>query len=214
MGAMVLVLATVLCALVFGYARGGRLANLAHADLRHGWLVLLSVAAQGALAAVSWAGGPVTAVSSPLLLLSHTALLAFVVANHLLPGMTLVFTGFAMNAAVITANGAMPVSLDALLAVSGGTATTITPGKHRLLVEGDVLSPLADIYAIPVLRTVVSAGDMVLAAGVGILVVNLMLRHPRPAGRRARSAQGTSRGGPPRDGSAAEPVQGGAEPLA
>lgn len=214
MGSMVLVLATVLCALAFGYARGGRLANLGHVDLRHGWLVVISVAAQGALATVGWADGPVGAVSSPLLLLSHAALLAFVVANHLLPGMILVFAGFASNAAVITANGAMPVSLDALAAVSGGEATTITPGKHRLLLEGDVLSPLADIYAIPVLRTVVSLGDMVLAAGVGILVVNLMLRHPRPAGRRARDGHGTSRDAPPRDPSTAEPVERRAEPLA
>lgn len=210
---MVLVLATVLCALVFGYARGGRLTNLAHVDLRHGWLVVLSVVAQGTLAAVSWADGPVAAVSSPLLLSSHAALLGFVVANHLLPGMTLVFAGFAMNAAVITANGAMPVSLEALQTVSGGAATTITPGKHRLLMEGDALSPLADIYAIPVLRTVVSAGDMVLAAGVGILVVNLMLRHPRPEGRRTRSRRGTGGQAPRADVSAAEPVEGGAEPL-
>lgn len=210
MGLMVLVLATVLGAIAFGYARRGRLGNLAYVELGHGWLVVVSVLAQATLAAVNVAGGPVTTVSAPLLLVSHVALLAFVVCNRLLPGMLLVFAGFAMNAAVITANGAMPVSVEALLTVSHGEATTITPGKHRILVDGDVLTPLADNFAIPVLRTVVSAGDIVLATGVGILVVNLMLQHPRPAGRRARSAPGQARRPP---SSAAKPVERRSEPL-
>lgn len=186
---MVLVLATVLCAALVGYARGGRLTNLGYVHLQHGWLVFASVVAQLALWGVSAAGGPVTTVSAPLLLASHAALLAFVICNRMLPGMLLVFAGFAMNAAVITVNGAMPVARDALLAVSGGEATTITPGKHRLLAEGDLLTPLADIFPLPVLRTVVSAGDIVLAAGVGILVVNLMAARSRPRGQRARPQQ-------------------------
>lgn len=188
-GVMVLVLATVLCAVLVGYARGGRLANLGHVDLRHGWLVFVSVLAQGALAAVVALDGPAAAVSGPLLLASHVALLVFVVGNRLLPGMFLVFAGFAMNAAVITLNGAMPVAQEAVLAVSRGEASTITPGKHRLVSEGDLLTPLADIFAIPALRTVVSAGDIVLAAGVGILVVNLMTVR---SSRRQRRLQSTA----------------------
>jgi hypothetical protein len=211
---MVLVFATVLGAIAVGYARRGRLGNLAHVELRHGWLVAVSVLMQTLLAVVSAFDGPVSTVSVPLLLVSHAALLAFVVYNRLLPGMLLIFAGFAMNAAVITANGAMPVSLDALIAVSGGEATTITPGKHRLLVEGDVLTPLADIFALPLLRTVVSAGDIVLAAGVGILAVNLMLRHPRPAGRRARVPHEDHPSKRRRRASAAQPVEGRREPLA
>lgn len=213
MGPMVLVLATVLGAIAFGYARRGRLGNLAYVELRHGWLVIVSVLAQATLAAVNLAGGPVTTVSAPLLLASHLALLAFVICNRLLPGMLLVFAGFVMNAAVITANGAMPVSVESLLTVSRGEANTITPGKHRLLVDGDILTPLADIFAIPVLRTVVSAGDIVLAAGVGILVVNLMLQHPRPVGRRARCAAPGHGRRPSSSSSAAKPVERRSEPL-
>lgn len=186
MAPMVLVLATVLGAVLLGYARGGRLANLGHVELRHGWLVFASVLAQMALAAVAALDGPTASVSTPLLLASHAALLIFVVYNRMLPGMLLVFAGFAMNAAVITANGAMPVAREALLAVSAGEATTITPGKHRLLADGDVLTPLADIFPLPVLRTVVSAGDIVLAAGVGVLVINLMAARSRSRGGRAR----------------------------
>lgn len=184
---MVLVIATVLGAVVVGYLRGGRLSHLGHVELHHGWLVMLSVVLQLALTALSAGDIATAALSAPLMLASHVALLAFVVYNRMLPGMFLVFVGFAMNAAVITANGAMPVSPEALAAVSGGAATVIEPGKHRLLQEGDLLTPLADIFAIPALRTVVSVGDMVLAAGVGILVVNLMLHAPRE-GRRARES--------------------------
>lgn len=184
---MVLVLVTVLGAVLIGYLRGGRLTNLGHVEIRHGWLVLASVLAQGALAALSAVDQPVVSVFPSLLLASHLALLAFVVANRMLPGMLLIFLGFAMNAAVITANGAMPVSPEALAAVSGG-ATVITPGKHRLLTDGDQLTLLADVLALPVLRTVVSVGDIVLASGVGILVVNLMRCAPRPPGRRTRES--------------------------
>lgn len=205
---MVLVLATVLGAVAVGYARGGRLTNLGNAELHRGWLVVLAVLAQLVLAGVSAFDGPASVVSAPLLLVSHAALLAFVVVNRMLAGMLLVFTGFAMNAAVITANGAMPVAREALIAVSSGGATSIAPGKHRVLTDGDRLTVLADNFAVPLLRTVVSAGDIVLAAGVGILVVNLMLRHPREEGRRTR------RGGQAAtERSAAEPVDGRLQPL-
>lgn len=183
---MVLVIATVLGAIAIGYARGGRLSNLGQVDLHHGWLVMVSVVLQAALTVLSARTDLSAGQSTPLLLASHGALLVFVVLNRMLPGMFLVFLGFAMNAVVITVNGAMPVSPEALAAVSDGAATAIAPGKHRLLQDGDLLTPLADIFAMPMLRTVVSVGDMVLAAGVGILVVNLMLHAPRRPGRRAR----------------------------
>lgn len=197
---MILVFMTVVGALAVGYLRGGRLRNLGQVHLNRGALVLVSVGAQGALAIVTAAGGPTGVVAAPLLLASHAALLAFVWCNRLLPGMPLVFAGFGLNAAVITANGGMPVSRDALLVVSDGLARTIEPGKHRMLADGDALTWLADIFPIPLLRTVVSAGDIVLAAGVAILVVSLMLAHPPPPGR--RSAR-----------SLAEPVDGGGEPV-
>lgn len=184
---MALVLTTVVGALLVGYARGGRLANLAQVRLHRGWLVAVAVLTQALLTVASALDGPVEVLTGPVLLASHLALLAFVWCNRLLPGMTLVFAGFTMNAAVITANGAMPVSREALFAVSGRAAVAIPPGKHRLLADSDSLVWLADIIPIPVLRTVVSAGDVVLGAGVAILVVNLMLAFPPPPGRRSHT---------------------------
>jgi hypothetical protein len=189
---MVLVLITVAGAIVAGYLAGGRLGNLGHVQLRRGWLLVVAVAAQVLLAVLAGAGD-VGAAGRLLLALSHLGVLGFLWSNRLLPGVPMSFVGFAMNAVVITANGAMPVSRGALLAISPAANVDFAVGKHRLLAHGDPFWFFADIIPLPLLRTVVSVGDVVLAAGVGILVVHLM-RRP------ARHAEETS---------AAQPVEGG-----
>lgn len=193
---MVLVAFTVVGAVAIGHARGGRLRNLGHASLVRSWLVVVAVVAQAALAALSGRDGGSELVGRLLLLVSHGALLGFVWSNRFLPGMPLVLLGFGLNALVITVNGAMPVSRAALFAV-GAHPYEFAPGKHRLLDPGDPLRLLADVLPIALLRTVVSVGDLVLAAGVGVLVTNLMLDHPPPPGRRARTAARRSPGTSP-----------------
>lgn len=177
---MLLVLVTVIGAVVAGRLAGGRLGNLAEVRIEQPWLVALSVALQLLLAVIGALDGPSAQLGLPLILASHAALLTFVWRNRLLPGMPLIFLGFAGNAVVMAANGAMPVSREALLAVSRGPLGAIPPGKHRYMEDGDRLTFLADILPIPVLHTVVSVGDLVMAAGVGVLVVALMRRLPRP----------------------------------
>ena len=169
---MVLVVGTVALALVAGLVRGGRLRYLADAPVRAG--VLVAVAA-GAQVLHALAPGPVAAVT--LTALSEAALLVFLWCNRYLAGALLAALGSGLNTAVILANGAMPVSPDAVLAISRHPAE-ITAGRHRLLTDTDVLPLLADVIALPWLRTVVSIGDIVLAAGLGLLVVDLM--RPRP----------------------------------
>lgn len=173
-------------AVVAGWAAGGRLRNLGQVHLRLVWLVFTAVGLQLALAAVSFTGGPVQDWSRLLLTGSHVALVGFVWANRALPGMLLVVCGFGLNAAVIVVNGAMPVAREALVAAGG--AGHVHPGKHRLLEPGDHLATLADVIPVPPLSTVASLGDLVLAAGVTVLVFNLMRRTPRPHGSRVRPA--------------------------
>ena len=169
---MVLVVLTVAVALVGGLLRGGRVHHLADAPVRAG--VLVAVAA-GAQVLHALAPGPVAAVA--LTGVSEVALLAFLWSNRFLAGTVLAAIGSALNTAVILANGAMPVSPDAVLAISRHPAE-ITAGRHRLLTDSDALPLLADVIALPLLRTVVSIGDIVLAAGLGLLVIDLM--RPRP----------------------------------
>jgi hypothetical protein len=181
---MALVLLVLVVSLAVGWLAGGRVANLGHVELRAPWLVFLAVAAQLALAGLAAAGVTGTLVSRPLLAGSHLALLGFIALNRYRPGMLLVLVGLALNAAVIVANGAMPVSGEALLALGG--PAVVEPGKHQLLTEVTRLPLLADLLPVPVLRSVVSVGDIILAAGVGILVVAQMRRFPPAPGRRLR----------------------------
>jgi hypothetical protein len=173
---MVLIVLTVAGGLVVGLARGGRLRHLADAPLRATWLAVVAAGAQFvfALAPSPAAGVTLTAVS-------QAGLLAFLWCNRFLAGALLVAVGSLLNSAVIIANGAMPVSREALLAISRHPAEVV--GRHRLLTQTDALPWLADIIALPVLRTVVSAGDVILAAGIGLLMTQL-LQPPRQ--RRAR----------------------------
>lgn len=185
---MVLVVLTVLGALGVGYLRGGRLRHLSDAPLRAGWIAMLAAGAQFLYGVAPQPGlGPV------LTSVSQAGLLAFLWLNRYLAGALLVALGSTLNTIVILANGAMPVSREALLKVSRHPAE-LAEGRHRLLVDTDVLPWLADVVGLPLLNTVVSPGDVVLAAGVGLLVTNLML--------------------PRRRGSAAQPVDGLREPLA
>lgn len=181
---MVLVAVVLVVSVLAGWLSGGRVRNLGHVELHGTWLVFTSVGLQLILGAITVLGGPGDVLGRPLLAASHLALLAFIAANRLLPGMALVFLGFALNAAVIVANGAMPVASEALEAVGG--VAEVDPGKHQLLDDDTALPWLADVIPVAAIRGVVSVGDVVLAAGAGILIVGLMRRFPPAPGRRLR----------------------------
>lgn len=186
---MLLVVVTVAAAVVVGRLRGGRFANLATASLRGGLLAVGAAVAQ-LLHAIS--PHPMAAVV--LTGASQIALLAFLWCNRYVAGAFLAAVGSTMNTAVIMANGAMPVSRDAILLVSRHPEE-ITGRRHRLLTENDALPWLADVIGLPLLRTVVSVGDVVLAAGIALVVMHLM-QQPHVAGPGAaapRVSRGASR---------------------
>lgn len=177
---MILVVTTIALGALLGYLFGGRLERLAHVDFAGVWLVGVAVALQIVLAVLARLdlGGS----GYPLLLASHLALLAFMARNRQLPGMPLLFVGFLLNAVVIAANGAMPVDPEALAAVSSEPVADIPPGKHRLLEDSDRLGFLADVVPLRPLRTVVSVGDIVMAAGAAVFMVGAMRRDaPAPS---------------------------------
>lgn len=165
---MVLVVLTVAVAVVAGRLRGGRFSHLADAPISAG-----SMVAVAALAQFLHAIAPGRAAAVSLTAISQGALLVFLWCNRYLAGTLLAAVGSLLNTAVILANGAMPVSRDAVLAISRHPAE-VTSGRHRLLAGGDALPALADVIALPLLRTVVSVGDIVLAAGLALLVMDLM----------------------------------------
>ena len=170
---MLLVLSVIASAVVVGFVAGGSLAPFQRLTV-HWW--------GAAIAGLALQGVPATFLVgrdlAPIILLtSYALLLAFAWVNRRLPALLLVMAGLAMNVLVIAADGGMPVSAMAL-EVAGAAPQGLAgdgPLKHHLMGPGDVLTPLADVIGIPApIGVVISAGDVVLYAGLAALVVSVM----------------------------------------
>lgn len=157
-----------------GMLAGGRLRALATLRLR-GLALTYAAAALVALAFV--VGGT---AGRGLQAAGGLAVLVFLAANvrpatgTLRVALLTIAVGWALNGAVVAANGAMPLSLDAY-AASGQTAPP-TPGRGgffaiTLADEGTVLAPLGDVVPLAPLRVVASPGDLVLVAGLALAIV-------------------------------------------
>lgn len=174
---MPLTATVVVLAVLASYLRGGRVSRIADAELSWSPLLFTGLALQlgvDAASARGWLGG---AGGYALLLVSQLLVLGWVACNRYRPGMLLVFLGLAMNAAVIAANGSMPVDPAAIAALDVGDVA-VPPGKHELMTEATRLPYLADIWPLPPLKTIISIGDVVLAAGLVALVHDLMSARP------------------------------------
>lgn len=172
---MPFVLSVLAVAVAVSYLRGGRLRRIAHVRLRHSWLLFAGAAVQ--LAVDLGAGRGVIAdagtVGVTALMISYVLIVGFVALNWTLPGVPLLAIGLACNALVIGVNGAMPVSPEAVRAL-GLTPGDVPLGKHTVMTATTGLPWLADIWALPPLRTIISIGDVVIAAGTVPLVHGLM----------------------------------------
>jgi hypothetical protein len=160
-------------AIVVGYARGGRLHRVAEAELGWTWLLFAGVGLQVAVDLTAARGLLPDVPGTVLLVVSHALVIGWIVANRFRPGMVLIFLGLLMNAVVIAANGGMPVD-PAAIDDAGLPAVDALYGKHTLMDEGTRLPFLADIIPVPPLRSIISVGDVVLAAGLIPLVSHLM----------------------------------------
>lgn len=182
---MGLVVVSLALSLAVGVALGGTLSRLAMLRFR-GWPLLVGavavqVAAQLAGPFTSAAAYPVSSAISAALMLG------FLGRNRGLPGVALVASGLLLNAGVIAANGAMPVSREAA-AVAGIDRDSVrldseTAGanpRHEWASAGTRLPLLGDVLPVPlpIRPEVVSPGDAAVAAGLALLVVGGMRRAP------------------------------------
>lgn len=176
---MILAAVALVCAVLIGFASGGRLRRLAELRLRHRRLVLVALAAQLAGALV---GGPSYRLG---LVVSVVVALAFLLANRSVQGVALVALGLLSNALVVGLNGAMPVRPEA----SGRAGVSTQPlldgsdPRHELADEGTRLPWLGDVIPLPLpyRPQVVSPGDLLIAAGLAELVVVGMRRRTGPS---------------------------------
>ena len=115
-----------------------------------------------------------------MVLASHALVAAWLVVNAVRQvgwrrvGVVVALVGWLMNLAVMLPNGGMPVSPSALEAVAGRDhGVDVTDGhrsKHVVLDDDTVLAPLADVHALHALDVVYSAGDVVLALGLLVIL--------------------------------------------
>jgi Family of unknown function (DUF5317) len=122
---------------------------------------------------------------------TFAAAAAFLLVNRRVPGVLLIGAGGAMNAVAIVANGGvMPARVGALAAA--GRPITEARFRNSAAVAHPHLGWLGDTFAIPdgvPLANVFSAGDVVIVAGVLVLVhITCGSRLPRrPRAARARA---------------------------
>lgn len=191
---MLFVALAVLAGLAAGRLLGGSLRRLEATSLRRVKLVVLAVLAQlvGAFLTSGW---PYAAVLVGSLLLA----VVFLASNPTLAGRGLLGLGLAANALVIVANGAMPVELDAAARAGVQTGPLAGDPRHTLGGPGTRLSWFDDRIPLPLPLSpqVLSAGDVLVAAGAGLLITQAMRRRVAPPAP-VRRASPTASLAPPR----------------
>ena len=141
--------------LIAGFARGGSFARLS--SLRIAWWPVLGVAVLLRLGA-----GLFGDLSVAAYLIAFAGIVAVAIANRSLPGALLIAAGAALNLIAVAANGAMPVSAEAISSVGG---TFPRDPLHTTLDASSRLPFLTDVIPFPVVRTAYSVGDVFIALG-------------------------------------------------
>jgi hypothetical protein len=180
---VVFALAVVIGAALLAAAMGGRLSGFTTLDMRGVRYLTVAVVSQ-ALAGVLAASAGTSTLYLAGLALSAAAALVFCVINRQLPGVALVTAGLVSNALVVGLNGAMPVSIFAA-SRAGVSIESIAAGndpRHTVAGYGSTWRALGDVIPVPlpVVPEVISPGDVLVAAGLGELMVVGMRRRPAP----------------------------------
>lgn len=147
--------------------------RLAQVRLRAVRLLAAAAVVQVGTSALAPDSGAVRAVA---LILTSVLVGLFVLGNRSVAGTPLIGVGLLLNVLVIAANHAMPVSVEAAARAGVTPAELALAGDamREPLTGSSVLSWLADVVPVasPWWPQVVSLGDVLVAAGVGLLLVS------------------------------------------
>jgi Family of unknown function (DUF5317) len=129
----------------------------------------------GAAASCQLAGSLAGGVLYPICMVGSAVCIGvFLRLNLLRPGVALVALGFGSNALVVALNGAMPVSLSTLTraGLEASPAQVAADPRHEVSGAHTLLPWLGDVVpvALPRLGQAVSPGDVLIAAGAGLLL--------------------------------------------
>lgn len=161
--------------LLLSLATGGSLRNLESERLRGERLLFTVLPLQIVWPKIAGFAGFSCKISLAVWLLMMVMLIVVLVLNA--PRrwvVTVAAVGIALNALVISLNGAMPVSLRSVSEIGGSRADAVATMRdnclHEVLDGGTRLASLGDVIAVPGpewQRSVVSGGDLLLALGLG-----------------------------------------------
>lgn len=189
---MLCAVVVLVAALLLGLALGGDLGRLGDLALRDSRLVVAALLLQ-------LAGGLVGGPAYPLgLALSVVLVALWLRRNRGVRGTGLVALGLLSNALVVGANGAMPVDPDASGRAGISTQAILSGAdpRHELADETTRLRLLGDVVPVllPLRPEVVSVGDVLVAAGLGqlVLVATTRRRPVTPPRAPAPAAAGPS----------------------
>jgi hypothetical protein len=170
----------VVIGVVLGLLLGGRLGRLAELRLEWVWAALAAMMVQALLFTPTiWAA--LGELVPPIYVASTGVVLVVVLRNlRRARALALVALGTASNLAAIVANGGfMPVTAEAL-GIAAPTETLY--GGNSMLTADPQLAPLVDRFMLPdwlPLATAFSVGDVLISAGIVLVLVGTMRR---PAG--------------------------------
>lgn len=167
---VLLVLLVAVLALAAGLLTGG--SRLSRVRLRAVRLLVAAAVVQLGTSALAPGSG---AARTTALVVTSVLVGLFVYGNRTVAGTPLIGLGLLLNVLVVVANGAMPVS------VASAARAGLTPAELALpadamrepLTQSTVLGRLGDVVpvALPWRPQVVSPGDVLVAAGVGLLLL-------------------------------------------
>jgi hypothetical protein len=185
----VVLLSAIVVALLIGFLRGGTLANVAGIRIRYLPILFAALLVQIAIfSQIAGTRDTIHRIGPYLYILTLFATLFVMLMNLHIPGMKVIAVGAALNALVITANGGFMPSPESALERAGRleyvrqeeserasgsyvlSNSTIADDDTRLLFLGDVI-PIPE--RVP-LSNVISIGDIVIAIGAIVAIVQVM----------------------------------------
>ena len=181
---MFLFFAVIAAALVIAVLIGGDVRRLSQIKIRHLGLLLAAFAVKAAVAILGTAHSQTAVtVARPLNVIGALLLLAVVWFNRRIPGALLFGTGLTLNLIVILAfGGRMPVLLPRDADPNSPVLALLRGGLdplHVALTHPQGLWFIGDIFAIPGIgghSSLVSIGDLLMAAGVAWLIIRCSQR--------------------------------------
>ncbi len=198
-------LSTIVLALIIGALAGGAFPRIAELGLRWSYLLIVAFLLR---VAVAMSGGTVLGVDLPVGLLFLTAygfIFAWLWGNWRVPGLQIASVGIGANMVALLLNqGQMPIWSAAYFSAGFTEAEILNDPFHFLLQTDSIAGFVAagglfgDVIPLPVplIRDVISIGDVLLALGIFWTIVYSMTRSGAPTRRAVAIGSGGAHSAP------------------